>query len=148
MRLTGPLWKRENPVSRESSLMADSSPEPFITEDHRQLVDRVKGFASRYLEPHLADEQEEDELAPLFLKLMASQQLLRYLIPRESAMAKLYATEAGQRIVDSALQIHGGEGLIKGSVMERLYREIRALRIYEGTSEIQHLIIADELLKQ
>jgi acyl-CoA dehydrogenase len=63
-------------------------------------------------------------------------------------MAKLYATEAGQRIVDSALQIHGGEGLIKGSVMERLYREIRALRIYEGTSEIQHLIIADELLKQ
>jgi acyl-CoA dehydrogenase len=65
----------------------------------------------------------------------------------KSSMAKFYATEAAQRIVDQALQIHGGSGLIAGSIMERLYRDVRALRIYEGTSEIQKLIIARELLK-
>jgi acyl-CoA dehydrogenase len=65
----------------------------------------------------------------------------------KSSMAKLYATEAAQRIVDQALQIHGGSGLIAGSIMERLYRDVRALRIYEGTSEIQKIVIARELLK-
>jgi acyl-CoA dehydrogenase len=66
----------------------------------------------------------------------------------QSSMAKLYATEAAQRIVDQALQIHGGAGLVSGSIMERLYRDVRALRIYEGTSEIQKVIIARELLKK
>lgn len=65
---------------------------------------------------------------------------------QESSMAKLHATEAAQRIIDQALQIHGGAGLVVGSVMERLYRDVRALRIYEGTSEIQKLIIARSLL--
>lgn len=64
----------------------------------------------------------------------------------KSSMAKMYATEAAQRIVDQALQIHGGSGLIAGSIMERLYRDVRALRIYEGTTEIQKIIIARELL--
>jgi acyl-CoA dehydrogenase len=64
-----------------------------------------------------------------------------------SSMAKLYATEAAQRIVDQALQIHGASGLVAGSIMERLYRDVRALRIYEGTSEIQKVIIARDLLK-
>src|SRR6185436_4128877 len=63
-----------------------------------------------------------------------------------SAMAKLYATEAAQRIVDRAVQIHGGIGVEHGSVVERLYREVRALRIYEGTSEIQRLVIARSLV--
>ena len=63
---------------------------------------------------------------------------------QKSSMAKLYATEAAQRIVDQGLQIHGGNGLIAGSIMERLYRDVRALRIYEGTSEIQKLVIARE----
>jgi acyl-CoA dehydrogenase len=63
-----------------------------------------------------------------------------------SAMAKLYATEAAQRIIDRALQLHGGSGLVRGSIIERLYRDVRALRIYEGTSEIQKLIIARTLL--
>ncbi|HYJ16584.1 MAG TPA: acyl-CoA dehydrogenase family protein, partial [Candidatus Limnocylindria bacterium] len=66
---------------------------------------------------------------------------------QKSSMAKFYATEAAQRIVDQALQIHGGNGLIAGSIMERLYRDVRALRIYEGTSEIQQLVIARGLLK-
>jgi len=68
-------------------------------------------------------------------------------VTREASEAKLYATEAASRVVDSAVQIHGGAGLVRGSVVERLYRDIRALRIYEGTSEIQKLIIASQLLK-
>ena len=67
---------------------------------------------------------------------------------QKSSMAKLFATEAAQRIVDQALQIHGGSGLIAGSIMERLYRDVRALRIYEGTSEIQKVIIARNLLNK
>jgi acyl-CoA dehydrogenase len=69
-------------------------------------------------------------------------------VTREASEAKLYATEAAWRIIDSAVQIHGGAGLVRGSVVERLYRDIRALRIYEGTSEIQKLIIASQLLKE
>jgi acyl-CoA dehydrogenase len=65
----------------------------------------------------------------------------------ESAMAKLYATESAQRIIDAAVQIHGSVGVMRGSVVERLYRDVRALRIYEGTSEIQKLVIAGQLLK-
>lgn len=67
---------------------------------------------------------------------------------REASEAKLFATEAAARIVDQAVQIHGGTGLIRGSVVERLYRDVRALRIYEGTSEIQKLVIANQLLKE
>jgi acyl-CoA dehydrogenase len=69
-------------------------------------------------------------------------------VTREASEAKLFATEAACRIVDSAVQIHGGSGLLRGSVVERLYRDVRALRIYEGTSEIQKLIIASQLLKE
>ena len=69
-------------------------------------------------------------------------------VTREASEAKLYATEAAGRIIDSALQIHGGNGLVHGSVIERLYRDVRALRIYEGTSEIQKLVIAGQLLKE
>ena len=68
-------------------------------------------------------------------------------VTREASEAKLYATEAAGRIIDSALQIHGGSGLVRGTVIERLYRDVRALRIYEGTSEIQRLVIAGQLLK-
>lgn len=64
-----------------------------------------------------------------------------------SAMAKLAATEMAQRVVDRSLQLHGGSGLLAGSPIERLYRDVRALRIYEGTSEIQKLIIARHLLR-
>ena len=69
-------------------------------------------------------------------------------VGRHASMAKLYATEASFKVVDQAVQLHGGVGLLKGSVVERLYREIRALRIYEGTSEIQRLIIANLILKE
>jgi acyl-CoA dehydrogenase len=63
-------------------------------------------------------------------------------VTREAAMAKLHATETAQRVVDDAVQLFGGLGVTVGSVVERLYREVRALRIYEGASEVQQLIVA------
>ncbi|MCU1308704.1 MAG: acyl-CoA dehydrogenase [Acidobacteriaceae bacterium] len=67
-------------------------------------------------------------------------------ITREAAMAKLFATESAQKIIDDAVQLFGGRGVVVGEPVERLYREIRALRIYEGTSEIQKLVIAGSVL--
>jgi acyl-CoA dehydrogenase len=67
-------------------------------------------------------------------------------ITREAAMAKLYATEAAQRVIDEAVQIHGAQGVVAGHPVERLYREIRALRIYEGASDVQKIIIARQIL--
>lgn len=69
-------------------------------------------------------------------------------ITREAAMAKMVATENAQGVIDRAVQLHGGEGVRSGSVPETLYREIRALRIYEGATEVQKLIIARQLLSQ
>jgi len=63
-------------------------------------------------------------------------------------MAKLFATEASQKVIDQAVQIFGGLGVVSGNTVEHLYREIRSLRIYEGTSEIQKLVIASSVLKE
>ena len=67
-------------------------------------------------------------------------------VTRESAMAKLYATDTAQEVIDEAVQIFGGQGVVSGAKVEELYREIRALRIYEGTSEIQKLVIAGQTM--
>jgi acyl-CoA dehydrogenase len=67
-------------------------------------------------------------------------------VTREAAMAKLFATERAQRVVDKAVQLHGGDGVRRGHIVERLYRDIRALRIYEGASEVQKVIIARQML--
>jgi acyl-CoA dehydrogenase len=69
-------------------------------------------------------------------------------VTREAAMAKLTATEEAQRVIDGAVQLWGGLGLVRGQPVESLYREIRALRIYEGASEVQQLIVARELLRE
>src|SRR5690606_17380794 len=66
---------------------------------------------------------------------------------KDAAMAKMVATESAQQTVDKAVQMFGGRGVKSGEIVERLYREIRALRIYEGATEVQKLIIARELLK-
>jgi acyl-CoA dehydrogenase len=68
-------------------------------------------------------------------------------VTRDAAMAKMFATESAQQVVDDAVQICGGLGVTRGRPVERLYREVRALRIYEGATEVQKLIIARELLK-
>jgi acyl-CoA dehydrogenase len=97
-------------------------------------------------------------LAEMHVELQGARLLVRHAawtkdlgaerISREGAVAKLAATEMAQRVVDRAVQIHGGQGLMRGATVERLYREVRALRIYEGTSEIQKIVIAREILKE
>jgi acyl-CoA dehydrogenase len=69
-------------------------------------------------------------------------------VTREAALAKMHATEAAQRVIDRAVQLHGGAGVTKGVKVEELYREIRALRIYEGATEVQKVVIARELLRR
>ncbi|SDR02904.1 acyl-CoA dehydrogenase family protein [Pseudovibrio sp. Tun.PSC04-5.I4] len=69
-------------------------------------------------------------------------------VTREAAMAKQFATDQAQQVIDKAVQIHGGEGVRSGNTVEKLYREIRALRIYEGASDVQKIIIARQLLSQ
>ena len=67
-------------------------------------------------------------------------------VSREASMAKLFATDRAQIVIDKAVQLHGGDGVRVGSVVERLYREIRALRIYEGASDVQKVVIARQTL--
>ncbi|MCE8034242.1 acyl-CoA dehydrogenase [Billgrantia tianxiuensis] len=69
-------------------------------------------------------------------------------VTREAAMAKLYATDRAQQVIDKAVQLHGGDGVRKGHIVESLYREIRALRIYEGASDVQKIVIARSCLAQ
>jgi acyl-CoA dehydrogenase len=68
-------------------------------------------------------------------------------VTSEAAMAKMFATESAQRVIDRAVQMFGGQGVRKGVKVEELYREIRALRIYEGATEVQKIVIAREALK-
>ena len=98
------------------------------------------------IQSYLADSATELDAARLLVYRAAYQRdLFDTHYPKNVAMAKLYATETAQKIIDRCLQIHGGSGVRKGNTLERLYREIRALRIYEGASEIQKLIIAKAL---
>ena len=87
-----------------------------------------------------------DTAALLVYRAAWTKDTLRDRVSLEASMAKLHATEAAQRVIDSAVQLFGGLGVTTGNVAERLYREIRPLRIYEGTSEIQKLIIAGQVL--
>ena len=66
---------------------------------------------------------------------------------KQAAMAKMAATETAQQVIDRAVQMFGGRGVKSGEMVERLYREIRALRIYEGATEVQKLIVARETFK-
>lgn len=69
-------------------------------------------------------------------------------ITREAAMAKMQATESAQQVIDAAVQVFGGLGVVREHPVERLYREVRSLRIYDGATEVQKLIIARELLME
>ena len=69
-------------------------------------------------------------------------------VTREAAMAKLFATDQAQIIIDKAVQLHGGDGVRSGTTVEQLYREIRALRIYEGASDVQRVVIARQTLAE
>ena len=96
---------------------------------------------------HLADMALEIDAAALLIYRAAwTKDRGAARVTREAAMAKLYATEAAQRVIDAAVQLHGGDGVRKGFVVESLYREIRALRIYEGASDVQKVVIARSVL--
>jgi len=95
----------------------------------------------------LADSATEIDAAALLIYRAAwTKDMGAARITREAAMAKMFATEAAQRVIDRAIQIFGGEGVRVGSKVEELYREVRALRIYEGATEVQKVIIARALL--
>jgi alkylation response protein AidB-like acyl-CoA dehydrogenase len=91
---------------------------------------------------------EIDAAALLTYRAAWSRDALGARATREAAMAKMAATESAQRVIDAAVQFFGGRGVMRGEVVERLYREIRALRIYEGATEVQKLIIARELMNE
>jgi acyl-CoA dehydrogenase len=126
----------------------------------RALDEAVRWSMSRRQFGHaLADFQGvQMALADMYAELSAARLTVRQAawlkdtgaerIGKEGAVAKLVATETAQRVIDRAVQVHGGQGVMRGSTVERLYREVRALRIYEGTSEIQKLVIARQLLKE
>jgi len=104
-------------------------------------------FELQMIQGHLADMALDVDAAALlvyraaWLKDMGAAR-----VSREAAMAKLYATDRAQEVIDKAVQIHGGDGVRRGHIVERLYREIRALRIYEGASDVQRVIIARQTL--
>jgi acyl-CoA dehydrogenase len=87
-----------------------------------------------------------DAAALLVYRSAWTRDTLERRVTREAAMAKLYATETAQQVIDHAVQLFGGTGVVSGATVESLYREIRALRIYEGTSEVQRLVIANAVM--
>ncbi len=124
----------------------------------RALAETIKRAKSRELfgaplselqmvQGHIADMAVEIDAAALLVYRAAwTKDMGAARVTREAAMAKLYATEAAQRVIDAAVQIHGGDGVRAGHPVEMLYREIRALRIYEGASDVQKVIIARSTL--
>jgi acyl-CoA dehydrogenase len=124
----------------------------------RALGETLKRAAGRHLfgaplgdlqmvQGHLADMALEIDAAALLIYRAAwTKDMGAARVTREAAMAKLFATEAAQRVIDNAVQIHGGDGVRSGHPVETLYREIRALRIYEGASDVQKIVIARSVL--
>ena len=111
---------------------------------------RIQGAAlaeMQMVQGHIADMSLKVDAAALLVYRAAwTKDMGAARVSREAAMAKLYATEAAQEVIDMAVQLHGGAGVRSGSVVERLYREIRALRIYEGASDVQRIVIARAVL--
>ena len=106
-------------------------------------------FEQQLIQGKIADMALAVDASAMFTYRAAwTRDVLKQRITRESSMAKLYATEAAQRVIDEAVQIFGGLGVTKGYKPEELYRDIRALRIYEGASEIQRVIIARQTMRE
>jgi len=126
----------------------------------RALAESLKRAAKRDLfgapmadlqmvQGHLADMALEIDAAALLVYRAAwVKDMGAARVSKEAAMAKFYATEAAQRVIDAAVQLHGGDGVRSGHPVETLYREIRALRIYEGASDVQKVVIARSLLSE
>ncbi|MCZ4273249.1 acyl-CoA dehydrogenase family protein [Maritalea porphyrae] len=104
-------------------------------------------FDLQMVQGHIADMALDVDAAALLVYRAAwTKDMGAARVTREAAMAKLYATDKAQEVIDKAVQIHGGDGVRKGCIVESLYREIRALRIYEGASDVQKIVIARQCL--
>ncbi|MBS3650488.1 acyl-CoA dehydrogenase family protein [Pseudaminobacter sp. 19-2017] len=124
----------------------------------RALDESVKRAAARQLfgapmaelqmvQGHIADMALDVDAAALLVYRAAwTKDMGAARVTREAAMAKLFATDKAQEVIDKAVQLHGGDGVRKGHIVESLYREIRALRIYEGASDVQKVVIARQVM--
>ncbi|TPI49168.1 acyl-CoA dehydrogenase [Mesorhizobium sp. B2-9-1] len=124
----------------------------------RALDESIKRAAERKLfgapmaelqmvQGHLADMALDVDAAALLIYRAAwTKDMGAARVTREAAMAKLFATDKAQEVIDKAVQLHGGDGVRKGHIIESLYREIRALRIYEGASDVQKVVIARQVM--
>lgn len=115
-----------------------------VTERH---VQGAPLFELQMVQGHIADMALDIDAASLLVYRAAwTKDSGAPRVTREAAMAKLFATDQAQQVIDKAVQLHGGDGVKSGETVEKLYREIRALRIYEGASDVQRVIIARETL--
>ncbi|AZO64692.1 MULTISPECIES: acyl-CoA dehydrogenase family protein [unclassified Mesorhizobium] len=124
----------------------------------RALDESIKRVAERKLfgaamvelqmvQGHIADMALDVDAAALLVYRAAwTKDMGATRVTREAAMAKLFATDKAQEVIDKAVQLHGGDGVRKGHIVESLYREIRALRIYEGASDVQKVVIARQVM--
>jgi len=104
-------------------------------------------FDLQMVQGHIADMALDVDAAALLVYRAAwTKDMGAARVTREAAMAKLYATDRAQSVIDKAVQLHGGDGVRKGHIVESLYREIRALRIYEGASDVQKVVIARQVM--
>ncbi|MCP4317012.1 MAG: acyl-CoA dehydrogenase [Hyphomicrobiales bacterium] len=104
-------------------------------------------FDLQMVQGHIADMALDVDAAALLIYRAAwTKDMGAVRVTREAAMAKLYATDKAQEVIDKAVQIHGGDGVRSGHIVESLYRDIRALRIYEGASDVQKIVIARQAL--
>ncbi|MEZ5802409.1 MAG: acyl-CoA dehydrogenase family protein [Rhizobiaceae bacterium] len=105
-------------------------------------------FDLQMVQGHIADMALDVDAAALLVYRAAwTKDMGAPRVTREAAMAKLYATDRAQEVIDKAVQLHGGDGVRKGHIVESLYREIRALRIYEGASDVQKVVIARQVMQ-
>ncbi|MCO5080774.1 MAG: acyl-CoA dehydrogenase family protein [Rhizobiaceae bacterium] len=105
-------------------------------------------FDLQMVQGHIADMALDVDAAALLVYRAAwTKDMGAPRVTREAAMAKLYATDRAQEVIDRAVQLHGGDGVRKGHIVESLYREIRALRIYEGASDVQKVVIARQVMQ-
>ncbi|MEC9244663.1 MAG: acyl-CoA dehydrogenase family protein [Pseudomonadota bacterium] len=103
-------------------------------------------FELQMVQGHIADMALDVDAAALLIYRAAwTKDMGAPRVTREAAMAKLFATDRAQQVIDKAVQIHGGDGVRRGHIVESLYREIRALRIYEGASDVQKVVIARQI---
>jgi acyl-CoA dehydrogenase len=104
-------------------------------------------FNLQMVQGHIADMALDVDAAALLVYRAAwAKDMGAARVTREAAMAKLYATDRAQSVIDKAVQLHGGDGVRRGHIVESLYREIRALRIYEGASDVQKVVIARQVM--